>query len=209
MKYIRAIFRDKFLLFAAFLILLPTGFKLLCGVEGRIFVAQPLVSDPHFEHTVLYMVSHDIDGATALVLNRQYPLVKKRKIPVFLTDKNIPVFWGGPIHDETDIFVLELQDGKKPKIVLFDKSSLELIDLLDKIAVSPDRYRVFMGSAKWGPIQYEMERISEVWFLVDKNPDVFFDVFSDVNSASRDIWLKLLRNSEFYKRRAIKGLVRA
>jgi putative transcriptional regulator len=205
MKYIRAIFRDKFLLLAAFFILLPTGFKLCCGVEGRIFVAQPLATDPNFDHTVLYMVRHSIDGASAIVLNRQYPSIKKNKIPPFISQRNIPVFWGGPIGDETDLFVLELQGDQKPKIMSFDNWVAEDIDILDKIEKSPKRYRIYMGHAEWQPLQYEMERIYNVWVLGAKRSIIFPEIFSNSGLGGHDIWLKALENSDFYKKQAIKG----
>lgn len=210
MKYIRAIFRDKFLLLAAFFILLPTGFKLLFGVEGQIFVSQPLATDPVFEHTVLYMMNHSIDGASALVLNRAYPTAKKDKIPAFIAKRNIPVFWGGPVGDETEIFVWKWQGADKPKIMSFDSWVSEDIDILDKIENSPDQYRIYIGYAGWQALQYEMERIADVWVLGATRAVVFpMIVFSNPALDGRDIWLKTLQNSDFYKKPAIRGKISA
>ena len=210
MKYIRAIFRDKFLLLAAFFILLPTGFKLLFGVEGQIFVSQPLATDPIFDHTVLYMMDHSIDGASALVLNRAYPPAKKDKIPAFIAKRNIPVFWGGPVGDETEIFVWEWRGTDKPKIMSFDSWVAEDIDILDKIEKSPDQYRIYIGYAGWQALQYEMERIADVWVLGAKRVVIFPMIdFSNPALDGRDIWLKTLQNSDFYKKPAIRGKISA
>ena len=205
MKYLRAIFRDKFLLLGAFFILLPTGFKLTCGVEGRVFVASPMAADPNFDHTVLYMMVHNIDGASALVLNRPYPSSLKKHIPAFVSQRNIPVFWGGPVGEEKDLFVLKLQGDQKPKIMSFDSWVAEDIDILNKIEKSPDQYRIFMGRAEWQTLQYEMERIANIWVLGTKRSVVFSNIFSGQNLNGRDIWLKTLENSDFYKKQAIKG----
>ncbi|OFW87809.1 MAG: hypothetical protein A3J37_02040 [Alphaproteobacteria bacterium RIFCSPHIGHO2_12_FULL_45_9] len=209
MKYLRAIFRDKFLLLAAFFILLPTGFKLCCGVEGQIFVASPTATDSNFDHTVLYMMKHNIDGASALILNRPYPSDQKNKLPSFIAKRNIPVFWGGPIGDETDVFVLKLQGDQKPKIMSFDNLVAEDIDILDEIEKLPDQYRIFMGHAEWQSLQYEMERIANIWVLGAKRSVVFSKIFSKLNLNGRDIWLKTLENSDFYKKQAIKGKISA
>ena len=205
MKYLRAIFRDKFLLLAAVFILLPTGFKLCCGIEGQIFVAQPLANDPNFDHTVLYMMNHTIDGATALVLNRLYPADKKKFIPTFISRRKIPIYWGGPVNDKTDIFVLKINGDQKPKIMSFDNWVSEDVDILNKIENSPDQYRIYIGHAEWEALQYEMERIAHIWVLGAKRSVVLPLAFSKTGLERRDIWLKALQNSDFYKRQAIKG----
>lgn len=209
MKYIRAILKDKFLLFAAFFILLPTGFKLCCGVEGQIFVAQPLANDPNFDHTVLYMMHHTIDGATALVLNRAYPEDKKNLIPSFLTKRKIPLYWGGPVNDKTDIFVLKINGDQKPKIMPFDNWVAEDVDILNKIENAPDQYRIYIGYAEWQALQYEMERIAHIWVLGTKRSVIFTELFSKSGLGGEDIWLKALQDSDFYKKQAIKGKISA
>ncbi len=209
MKYLRAIFQDKFLLLAAVFILLPTGFKLCCGVEGQIFVAQPLVDDANFDHTVLYMTHHTIDGATALILNRPYPADKKNIIPAFIAKRKIPVYWGGPVNDETDIVVLKINGELKPEIMSFDNWVSEDADILDKIENEPDQYRIYIGHAEWEALQYEMDRIAHIWVLGVKRSVILPLIFSNSGLDGRDIWLKTLQNSDFYKRQAIKGKITA
>ncbi len=210
MKYIRTIFKDKFLLLAAFFILLPTGFKLLCGVQGQVFLTHPqAVSDQNFDRTVLYMVEHTIDGALALVINRPYPENKKRKIPTFITARKIPVFWGGPVGDETDVYVLEFHDGDKPKVTPFDRLVAEDVDILNKIEKSPDQYRIYIGMSKWQSMQYELERFADIWVLGVGRDKIFTEIFGSHRFDSKEIWLKALQDSDFYKRQAIKGSSRA
>jgi putative AlgH/UPF0301 family transcriptional regulator len=108
MKYLRAIFKDKFLLIGAFFILLPSGFIFFFGQEGQIFISHPQSSDSNFNHTVLYMADHSIDGATAFVLNKPYPRDKLKFIPTYIQRRDIPVFWGGPVNDKDDILSCNL-----------------------------------------------------------------------------------------------------
>ena len=42
------------------------------SLAGQFLVASPKMPDPRFAHTVVYMVSHDEDGAMGLVVNRNY-----------------------------------------------------------------------------------------------------------------------------------------
>lgn len=209
MKYLSSIFQDKFLLLAAFFILLPSGFKLLCGVQGQVFLAHPQADDPNFDRTVLYMMKHNIDGAMALVINRSYPQSKKDKIPSSISERDIPVFWGGPVGNETDVYVLEFHEGEKPKITLFDKLVAEDIDILNKIEKSPDQYRIYMGAAEWQSMQYELERFADIWVLGVGRDKIFTEIFEAHRFDSKEIWLKALQDSDFYKRQAIKGSIRA
>ena len=41
-------------------------------LAGQLLVASPRIGDPRFARTVIYMVSHDKDGALGLVVNRAY-----------------------------------------------------------------------------------------------------------------------------------------
>ena len=210
MKSLRFLFKDKFLLLAAFFILLPSGFKLCLGVEGQIFVASPNADNPDFDHTVLYMFHHTIDGAGALILNRDYPLSKHNKIPSLLSKQHIPLYWGGPVNDETDIFVLEWNgDNQKPKIMLFDRLVAEDIDILNKIEKRPDKYRIYLGSSNWQSLQYEMERISNIWILGASRAETLSDIFSTPTLNDQAIWLKTLKNSNFYKKQAILNKISA
>lgn len=205
----RAIFKDKFLLLAAFFILLPTGFKFFFGIEGQIFIARPDLPDPNFAFTVLYMIDHSIDGAEALILNRPYPDNQKNKLPHYLLNKNIPIYWGGSIDDQTHVVVLELRGADKPTIMKFDNWIAQNIDILEKIENSPDRYRIYVGHAKWQSLQYEMECISNAWVLGIERAAAFKEIFSQNALDQNAIWLKILYISDFYKRQAIKGRIAA
>ena len=41
-------------------------------LAGQLLVASPRIGDPRFARTVIYMVSHDQDGALGLVVNKAY-----------------------------------------------------------------------------------------------------------------------------------------
>lgn len=209
MKYIRAVFKDKLLLIGAFFILLPSGFIFFFGQAGMIFLSHPQANDKNFGYTVLYMVDHNIDGAKALVINKPYPPDKMQFIPSYISKRNIPVFWGGPVHDKDDVFIMQLDGIQKPKIMIFDKWVADDPDILDKVAASPDTYRVFMGYAGWEAVQFEMERLSGAW-VVGVRRSLFFPYFlKSGKSDAKSIWLKALEKSDFYKKQAITGGIEA
>ena len=46
---------------------------MLASFTGRLLVATPLLGDPNFERTVVFVCSHNEEGALGLVLNRVAP----------------------------------------------------------------------------------------------------------------------------------------
>jgi|GEM_PF-1722263 len=209
MKYIRAIFKDKFLLLGAFFILLPSSFLLFCGEQGRVFIVTPVAIDPQFSQTILYMFEHTIDGAEALVINRPYPDEKKNKLPSYLTQRKIPLFWGGPVGDTDMIFIMKLNGENRPNVKKFDTWVIDDPLILDKIEKSPLKYRIYIGSANWQALQFEMERLADIWFFGVKRSEIFPKIFDQNKWNSKDLWLKALEKSDFYKKQNISRLSRA
>ena len=50
------------------------------STRGRLLVATPLLGDPNFERTVIFMLEDNDDGALGLVLNRPSPLEVDRAV---------------------------------------------------------------------------------------------------------------------------------
>ena len=209
MKYIRAVFKEKFLLIGVFFILLPSGFIFFFGQAGQIFISHPQAQDANFNQSVLYMVEHNIDGAKALVINRLYPDDKTQFIPSYLSKRNIPIFWGGPVHDKDEVFIMQFNGVQKPKVMIFDKWVSSDPDILDKVEASPEIYRVFMGYAGWEAVQFEMERLSKIWVVGIRRSHFFPYFLKSQKLNPRSLWLKALEKSNFYKRQAITGGIEA
>ena len=61
------------------------GYKgAVAGLEstrGRLLVATPLLGDPNFERTVIFMLEDNEEGALGLVLNRPSPLEVTEPLP--------------------------------------------------------------------------------------------------------------------------------
>jgi putative transcriptional regulator len=209
MKYIRAFYKEKFLLIGAFFILLPSGFIFFFGQEGQIFISHPQSNDINFNHTVLYMADHTIDGATAFVLNKPYPRDNLKFIPSYIQRRDIPVFLGGPVNDKDDVFIMQFDGVKKPKVMGFDKWIEIDPDILDKVELSPQTYRVFIGYAGWQAVQFEMERLAKGWVIGVRRSFLFPKLLESSKIDPKLLWFKALENSDFYKYQAIAGGIRA
>ncbi len=144
--------------------------------SGRLLVATPLITDPNFAHTVVYIYAHDEgEGAAGVVLNRPTDEVTVEYLPGWRSVLAAPptVFWGGPVAQDSGVVVM-VRDGS--------------IELVGDPEPPPDgRARLFVGQAGWGPAQLEAELAEGAWLVVDAQPD---DVLSPFPS---ELWSRILR----------------
>jgi putative transcriptional regulator len=150
---------------------------------GRLLIATPVMQDPRFVETVIYMVKHDGEGALGLVVNRP---IAKRPIQELLkalgADTNgakgdMLIHYGGPVSPGTG-FILHTDD------VFLDSSTA----IRDGIAVTSDvklisaiargkgpRQAMFMmGYAGWASGQLEAELKAEAWFVIPGDRALIF-----------------------------------
>lgn len=144
---------------------------------GRLLVATPLIVDPNFIHTVVYLYAHDPgEGAAGVVLNRPTEEPTVDHLPDWRGCLAAPpnIFWGGPVAPESGV-VLVIEDGE--------------IRLADDLAPPPGniRARLFVGQAGWGPSQLEAEIDEEAWLVVDPSPEDVMAPFPD------RLWPDILR----------------
>jgi putative transcriptional regulator len=187
-------------LLAAFFILLPSGFKVFFGHEGEVFLKSPLSNDPIFGKTVLYMMNHSIDGASALVINQLYPQDKMHLLPPYIQSRNFPIYWGGPVEDTSQIIILKVRGEKRPLVELFDDAVKKNPNILETIEKNEDGYRVYIGYAGWQALQFELENLADVWIFGAQRTKTFQEILRIVPFESEAIWLKVLERSDFYKR---------
>jgi putative transcriptional regulator len=161
-------------------------------VKGRLLVATPLLADPNFERSVVFMLEHNDEGAVGLVLNRptevevETPLEDWRR---FASDPPV-IFVGGPVSKEA---VIALARVDRPEVdaawqqILGTVGVLDLTADADVVGGALDELRIFAGYAGWGPSQLEGEIEEGSWFVVDARPD---DPFG---TAPDDLWRAVLR----------------
>lgn len=144
---------------------------------GRLLVATPLITDPHFFHTVVYLYAHDPDeGAAGVVLNRPTEEPTVEHLPGWRSHLAAPpnIFWGGPVAEANGL-VLLVADGE-----------VRLADDLDP-PMDPVRARLFVGQAGWAPGQLEAEIAEGAWVVTDPLPDDIVSPFPD------RLWSRVLR----------------
>lgn len=144
---------------------------------GRLLVATPLIIDPNFVHTVVYLYAHEPEeGAAGVVVNRPTDEPTVEHLPDWRGRLAAPpsVFWGGPVASDSGV------------VVLAEDDEIRLADDVVPPAGSI-RARLFVGQAGWGPGQLEAEIEEGAWLVTDSRPADVLPPFPD------RLWSDLLR----------------
>jgi putative transcriptional regulator len=156
---------------------------------GKLLVASRDLGDPNFAETVILLVKLDEDGALGLVVNRISRYTISRVLPE-AKNNNDPMFVGGPVS-RTGVLALgrSLPKPEGTEGVVKDIWLTRDADFLQK-AVSkkpgPDKLRLYLGYAGWGPGQLQFEVRQKAWFIFPAEPDAVFSMEPD------SLWKKMI-----------------
>lgn len=166
-------------------------------LERQLLIAMPSMADPRFARTVIYMCSHNAEGAMGLVINKPYPGLT---FPNLLTqlgieptaDNDIVVRLGGPVETGRG-FVLHSTDYMRQGSVKIDESIgiglTATLDVLRAIATGtgPQHSLFALGYAGWGAGQLDAEIQDNAWLAVPPDFELIFE--SDLDS----LWDRAVR----------------
>ena len=179
-------------------------------LDGQLLIAMPVMGDPRFERSVIYMCAHSADGAMGIMVNRpagsiDFPdllvqlniINKDDQIKLPDTAESMKVMRGGPV-DTGRGFVLHSSDFflENATLPIDDKICLTAtVDILKAIANGngPKHAILALGYAGWGPGQLENEIQGNGWLHCDADPDLVFgdDIDEKYARALRKIGIDL------------------
>lgn len=161
-------------------------------LNGKLLIAMPSIGDGRFDHSVIYLCSHNSEGAMGLIVNKpagdlSYANLIEQVMgsqPEFNMQKlsalqELPVLLGGPV-DTSRGFILHTDDYASDEATLSVKDGICVsasIDILRAIATGegPKRSLLALGYAGWGPGQLEAEIRAHGWLSCAADPDVVLD----------------------------------
>jgi len=166
-------------------------------LDGQLLIAMPVMGDPRFERSVIYLCAHSAEGAMGIIVNRpagsidfpgllvQLDIIKKAE--------TLKVLKGGPV-DTGRGFVLHSSDFfiKDATLRIDDGICLTAtVDILKAIArgAGPKHAILALGYAGWAAGQLESEIQENGWLHCDADPDLIFgsDVEEKYQRALRKI----------------------
>ena len=161
-------------------------------LDGQLLIAMPVMSDPRFARSVIYLCAHSEDGAMGLIINQRashisFPdLLERLGIETAENEDGvsdeagtISIHVGGPVETGRG-FVLHSADYFADDSTLPIEDGVCLtatIDILKAIAAGsgPNRAILALGYAGWSPGQLESEIQANGWLNCPADPDLIFD----------------------------------
>ncbi|MGH7155766.1 MAG: YqgE/AlgH family protein [Acetobacteraceae bacterium] len=152
-------------------------------LTGQLLIAMPVMADPRFAQTVIYLCAHTPEGAMGLVVNRPIvkpsfdDLLRQLEIAPMPPARRIRLCAGGPM-DNARGFVLHTADWTGDGSLKVNES-LALTASLDVLKViaeggGPREGVLALGYAGWGPGQLEAEIEQNAWLSVPANEPLVF-----------------------------------
>ena len=175
-------------------------------LDGQLLIAMPVMGDPRFERSVIYLCAHSPDGAMGIMVNRpvgsiDFPellvqlniIDKDEQIKLPENAETLKVLRGGPV-DTGRGFVLHSSDFYIENATLRIDEGICLtatVDILKAIAngSGPKHAILALGYAGWRAGQLEAEIQGNGWLHCDADPDLVFgdDVEEKYTRALRKI----------------------
>lgn len=157
-------------------------------------VAVPQLGDENFARAIILMIEHSPDGALGIVVNR----------PSHVKLGEVARTQGMPARPEADKQIVMIGGPVQPErgFLLHDRTDLtESVHLLDALYVSssldslrtllggpPDKFRLCLGYAGWGPGQLERELQAGAWIVA---PATLRHV---LETPAKQVWEQVLRD---------------
>jgi putative transcriptional regulator len=153
-------------------------------LTGQFLLAMPGIGDPRFDHAVIAMCAHDVEGALGIGIGDTiegltlHDLLQQFEIEPGVAPDS-PVHFGGPVEPRRG-FVLHSTDwGGQDTIDVDGRWALSgTVDVLRAIAdgTGPTKYLVALGYAGWGEGQLDGEMARHGWFNTAGTPDLMYEV---------------------------------
>src|SRR5436853_6922024 len=175
-------------------------------LDGQLLIVMPVMGDPRFERSVIYMCAHSYEGAMGIIVNRPAGIIDFPGLLVQLdiineadqiklpeNAESMKVLKGGPVETGRG-FVLHSSDLYIENATLRIDDGICLtatVDILKAIAKGsgPKHAILALGYAGWAPGQLETEIQSNGWLHCDADVDLIFgdDVDDKYSRALRKI----------------------
>ena len=153
-------------------------------LTGQLLIAMPPMLDPRFQRTIIYVCTHNSEGAMGLVINRLFEaihfndLLNQLDIQPCSRSDDIRVHYGGPMESSRG-FVLHTPDFvHESTMLMHDEVLLTVsVDVLKAMADGrgPKYSLLALGYAGWGPGQLDSELQTSSWLSMRADPALVFD----------------------------------
>jgi putative transcriptional regulator len=159
--------------------------------SGQLLVSEPFLADPNFRKTVVLLCEHEAQGSVGFIINRLLDVDTDEIIPGLL-NVNFPIYYGGPVEQNTLHFIhkagLLIDESFPVGDDIFWGGNIDQINiLLESGKANEQDFKFFIGYSGWGEGQLEAEIDQKAWWLTNLIQAEAF------NENIEDIWPNTVR----------------
>jgi len=167
---------------------------------GDILISNPMMGDPNFERSIIYLCEHSEQGSLGFVLNKPAKVTLSEVVEGFGSE-GVPLYVGGPVEQNTLHFLYRvneglriqepLEGGKLIKDDVYMGGDFErLRDIYEINPVTEDNIKFFIGYSGWSADQLDKEIEENSWVVV-KDP-ITSNIFENTSRIHwKDMMAKL------------------
>ncbi len=155
------------------------------NLTGKLLLAMPGMQDPRFYHSVIFMCSHNEDGAMGLIINQSLlnltlgQLLSQLKItPGPHALLNLPVQTGGPVESGRGFLLHGADFHLKDTMQVGPHFGVTAtVDALQEVAqgTGPSDLIFMLGYAGWDAGQLEQEIQDNAWMVGEADQEIIFN----------------------------------
>ncbi len=163
---------------------------------GKFLVAQRDLQDPHFSHSVIYLLDHGPGGTTGLIVNRPTEVKLSEAISGIREQvaAGYPLYFGGPVQHSRIIMLM--RNASQSRLVqhvvddIYVSADRNVMDRLLAENKPEDELHFYVGHAGWSAGQLARELRRGSWHLVEADAQAIF------SSEPRTLWERLIERLE-------------
>lgn len=157
--------------------------------KNHFLISMPHLDDPHFEHTVVYLCEHTVEGAMGIIINRPSNIDFTEladHLGMQITCSTLmsePIYNGGPLEAERGFILHTADKSWSNTLKVTDDVSLSAsLETLEWISEGngPEAFLITLGCAGWDAGQLESEIANNDWLVCEADLDVLFNTPSDM-----------------------------
>ena len=157
------------------------------NLSNNFLIAMPHVNDPIFKKSLIYVCSHDQEGAMGLIINKPISDLKLKKeadsilreTQLYQINPTPNVYFGGPVDLNMGIILHPLDYMTKKTIKISNQVGVTSDSkILNDIVMGkgPSMFRFSIGYAGWSTGQLEDEFQNGDWLIVPSHSEMIFDM---------------------------------
>ncbi len=162
--------------------------------RGVFLIASPLLLDPNFRETVVFLCDYGVEGAMGVIVNRPTTVLLSEVLPDLAVLKGTShlLFAGGPVQPTGVLMLFRVaQEPPGTRQVMKGVYLGGNLETLDRLVTKPEpteTFRAYAGYAGWGPGQLEFEMAQGSWATVRADPTKIF------SQDPSELWSELIES---------------